>query len=123
MNASSDNLGAEPTLEVGLALLETQRDAMIAGDTDRLASINLRLAKWVASLPQALAESGSASPSISSAAVTAVRSNLAINASLASRVASGSARALEVLLPAASRTYGADGRACSPAVWLRALAA
>lgn len=123
MIASGKDMGVQPALEAGLALLQTQRDAMIAGDTDRLAEINARLAQWVASLPQGLADAGGAALTDSNAAVTAVRSNLAINASLAARVASGSARALEVLLPAASRTYGADGRARTPAVWLRALAA
>lgn len=123
MIASGNNMGVQPTLEAGLSLLQTQRDAMITGNTDRLAEINARLAEWVASLPQGLAESDGTALAESSEAVTAVRSNLAINASLAARVASSSMRALEVLLPAVGRTYGADGRTRAPAVWLRALAA
>jgi hypothetical protein len=123
MIASGNTVGVQPTLEAGLALLQTQRDLMITGNTDRLADINARLAEWVASLSQGLAEPDGSPLTESSAAVSAVRSNLVINASLAARVASSSMRALEVLLPAASGTYGADGRARAPAVWLRALCA
>lgn len=123
MTASRETVGPSPVLQAGLSLLEAQRDAMIAGDTDRLARLNLRLAEWVASVPQGVAEDGGALPMASGAAVATVRANLEINATLALRVAASSTRGLEALFPASERTYGADGRARAPLVRARALAA
>ncbi|MFP5406657.1 MAG: hypothetical protein ACLGHY_10090, partial [Gammaproteobacteria bacterium] len=86
MSASRDTADLGPVLSAGLSLLEAQRDAMIAGETERLARVNLRLAEWVASVPQG-AETGSNVATASVAAVTAVRANLEMNAALALRVA------------------------------------
>ena len=105
MSAATPATTPSPDFETGLALLNAQRVALIAGDVNELQSLTERLAAWT-SAPK--------SPALSRLELARLQRAAGINAGLAARHCAQSERALNALF-ADARTYGADGRRQAPA--------
>lgn len=92
----------------GAALLDAQREAMVAGNLDELAAINAALADWISRMPRAGVSAGE---SRGARAETArVLASLRANAAVAQRAASAAQRALSALVSPSEPVYDADGR-------------
>ncbi|MCD6674787.1 MAG: hypothetical protein LT106_18295 [Burkholderiaceae bacterium] len=102
---------AAPSLDDGLALLEEQREAMLARDADRLEDINARLSGWIAACRKAPA----APDARIAERLHALRAALDSNSTLARRSALQASRALGALLGPAPRLYTDEGLTNSPA--------
>ena len=107
MSAATPAKTPSSDFETGLALLNAQRVALIAGDLHELQCLTARLAAWT-SAPR--------SPALSRLELTRLQRAAGINAGLAARHSPQSARALNALF-ADARTYGADGRRQAPATF------
>lgn len=99
--ASHDGSGL---LRQGLALLDAQRTAMIAGELDELARINAALAEWIARMPRTGAD-----PLPRDEAVR-MSGALRANAAVAQRAAASAQRGFTALLAPVDPLYEADGR-------------
>lgn len=102
---------AAPSLDDGLALLEEQRQAMLARDADRLDDVNARLSEWIAACRKAPA----APEARKAERLQALRAALDSNATLARRSALQASRALGSLLGPEPRLYTDEGMTRIPA--------
>lgn len=121
---------AADALEYGLALLDEQRDAMLARDTARLEAANARLATWITACREASTHSGVAAnaPSAQSdpglaGRLRAIRTALDANSTLARRSALQASRGLDALIAPESRTYTDEGLTRGPSVRRETLSA
>lgn len=107
---TGDSRLPQAVLQEGLALLDEQRQAMLARDADRIEAANLRLSAWIAACRQA---SGGAD---STADLPRLRAALEANAVLSRRAAQQAMRAFEALVAPEQRTYTDEGllRQASP---------
>jgi len=94
-------------LDEGLALLEEQRQAMLARDPDRLNEINARLSSWIAACR------GATRPAADARRLP-LQPALDANASIAHRSALQASRALGALLGPDARLYSEEGVESAP---------
>ena len=99
--------GEAELLRHGMALLDAQREAMIAGKPDELATANAALADWLARMPRA----GAAAGGMPGARADTTRMLVALraNAAVAQRAASAAQRGITALLAPPDPVYDADG--------------
>ncbi|HRO58265.1 MAG TPA: hypothetical protein PK177_03715 [Burkholderiaceae bacterium] len=105
MSAAESVTTPKADFDTGLALLNAQRVALIAGDLRELGSVTAQLAAWT---------SAHKWPALSKLELARLQRAAGINAGLAARHTAQSERALNALF-ADERTYGADGRRQAPA--------
>lgn len=99
-------------LELGLELLESQHNAMLARDAGQLAQANLRLSEWIGRMHMRAGERA-ASGSVLSAAhgrqADQLGEALRDNALVAAGMRAHAARALDALVPSGAQVYESDG--------------
>ncbi len=112
---------AQAPLEDGLALLEEQREAMLARDPARLEAANVRLSAWIAACRQDGQAPGASadtrSPALPATPATpgspilrALQTALGANARLAQRSSMQAARAFDALVRPEAAPYTDEGR-------------
>lgn len=108
MTDARDSPGDAELLGRGLALLDAQREAMVAGKPDELATVNAALADWISRSRRPFAAVGYTPGARADAArmLTALRANAAV----AQRAAAAAQRGLSALLASSDPVYEADGR-------------
>lgn len=93
----------QAVLQEGLALLDEQRQAMLARDAGRVEAANDRLSAWIAACRQASGYAGS------TADLPRLRAALEANAVLSQRAAHQAMRAFEALVAPEQHTYTDQG--------------
>lgn len=108
MTDARDSPGDAELLGRGLALLDAQREAMVAGKPDELATANAALADWISRMPRPGIAAGRAPGA--RADTTRMLGALRANAAVAQRAASAAQRGITALLAPSDPVYDADGR-------------